>query len=361
MNKKSIYHWIPNSNLGGCEILLQTFLQGQENHRHIIFTSKEGPAISLWQEHDVEIIYLPNWNRHNPMLWAYELKRYLIKFNPGYFISWSTSRLPFLRWTLKDIKNLRYIVHVGNKITISGVRLFEWTFVDFLLGLKKKDSRLMVIGCSKYVEISIKQDRYFRHFNSIGILNGVRECFFKEYKRKQHPNNISLGTVGRLDAMKRQDEMIMRIKKMTERGYFTMFYIIGNGNEEYNLKKLVSTLKLESNVVFRGQQFDIIEELKKIDIFLFNSTEHEGMGIALAEAMSMGLVCIVNDSPLMREMLGDIGIFFSDTEDFMKKIENVLNDQEKMFEISTKVRQRAKKLFAPNVFFKNYMKYLELN
>jgi glycosyltransferase involved in cell wall biosynthesis len=74
-------------------------------------------------------------------------------------------------------------------------------------------------------------------------------------------------------------------------------------DEEYvgRIKKLVSELQLEERVVFAGEVHDIQRFLRSIDIFAFCSHQ-EGCPVAVLEAMSCGLPCVVTDIAGIRDM-----------------------------------------------------------
>jgi glycosyltransferase involved in cell wall biosynthesis len=74
-------------------------------------------------------------------------------------------------------------------------------------------------------------------------------------------------------------------------------------DEEYveRIKKLVSELQLEERVVFAGEVQDIQRFLRSIDIFAFCSHQ-EGCPVAVLEAMSCGLPCVVTDIAGIRDM-----------------------------------------------------------
>ena len=59
-----IYHWIPTCNLGGCEVLLNSFIDNtSKDIKHIILTTKAGDALSLWKQDNVSIRYIPEWGK----------------------------------------------------------------------------------------------------------------------------------------------------------------------------------------------------------------------------------------------------------------------------------------------------------
>ena len=80
------------------------------------------------------------------------------------------------------------------------------------------------------------------------------------------------------------------------------------------------------------------------------------MGIALAEAMSKGLICVVKDCPLMHEILGECGVYYSTQREFQQQIERLQSIDIRA--LSIKTRERAEMLFKPKVFAEKYINIL---
>ena len=98
----------------------------------------------------------------------------------------------------------------------------------------------------------------------------------------------------------------MSIKTLKERDIKTKLFLIGDGSLKSKLLlKLTKNLKLRNDVQFLGARNDIEKILDKIDIFVFSTTEDEGFGIAMAEAMGKGLPVIASDVGACREILQD--------------------------------------------------------
>ncbi|MBD1153309.1 glycosyltransferase family 4 protein [Pelagibacterales bacterium SAG-MED24] len=97
-------------------------------------------------------------------------------------------------------------------------------------------------------------------------------------------------TVSRFDKRKNHEKVIMALRNLKQLYPDIVYVSIGYGHEEQNIKKLVSELGLESQVMFFK---DISNDLKnallaKSDIFVMPSIIHktsvEGFGIAYVEA-----------------------------------------------------------------------------
>lgn len=88
-------------------------------------------------------------------------------------------------------------------------------------------------------------------------------------------------------------------------------WLIGEGPQEGELASLVGAMGLQSRIILPGA-FDTVEDvLAAADAFVLPSL-HEGMSIALLEAMAAGLPCVVSDIPGNRILIDhdDTGVVF---------------------------------------------------
>ncbi|MCR4311428.1 MAG: glycosyltransferase, partial [Candidatus Taylorbacteria bacterium] len=88
------------------------------------------------------------------------------------------------------------------------------------------------------------------------------------------------------------------LKKYTKMG----MVIVGSGPLRKSLKFKVKSLKLEDNVVFKGQQEDTISYYKTAHLFLQTSL-YEGFGLALLEAVTARCPSVSTDVGIASEFL----------------------------------------------------------
>ena len=74
----------------------------------------------------------------------------------------------------------------------------------------------------------------------------------------------------------------------------SIFMIIGSGADEDKLKKMANKLGIDERVSFMGYRNDVPDLLRAADVLLFPS-RHEGLGMAIVEAMAAGLPVLVSD------------------------------------------------------------------
>ena len=137
--------------------------------------------------------------------------------------------------------------------------------------------------------------------------------------------------VGKLLTSKGFDRMIRIQKRLTDEGYDTHFYALGEGPQRNALEAMVKNLGCEESVTFLGYQTNPYKYVAKCDLFVCAS-HAEGFSTAATEALIVGTpVCTVEVSG-MKEMLGshnEYGIVTeNDEEALYQGIKKLLDNPE---------------------------------
>ena len=141
--------------------------------------------------------------------------------------------------------------------------------------------------------------------------------------------------VGRIEGhQKRQLVLIQCFAKLADQFPQWDIYFYGPvSDKKYksDIDQFVKTHHLETRIHFEGIKQNIIKELNKGDIFAFPSA-YEGFGLALTEAMSVGLPSIgFSYAPAVNELIidGENGYLASDDDEFTSKLSLLMENQEK--------------------------------
>lgn len=129
---------------------------------------------------------------------------------------------------------------------------------------------------------------------------------------------ILLGTVARLHAIKRIDTAI---RLLTDQPHWHLA-LAGQGPEEERLRAMARQLGVSDRVYFIGEIAPerIGDFLGGLDVFVFPSMA-ETFGLAAVEAANAGVITVVNDLPVLREVLsyhGKPAALFVDAADHAK-------------------------------------------
>ncbi len=194
-------------------------------------------------------------------------------------------------WTLKDtafnrIRRLRdALIHPLNRcldkfsdsvIVISNAIKMEWD-------RKQKSCKYKVIY------LPFTQEKFVKNsFSQSG-----EDLFFK-YDKNCNDNEIRIGTVSRLSEEKGLQYLIKAFAEVKSNNKNAKLYIAGSGNYEGKLKKLANKNHLEKDAIFLGHVHNVYTFLKEVNLFVLTSRS-ESLGVAIMEAMSVGLPVVASD------------------------------------------------------------------
>ena len=126
-----------------------------------------------------------------------------------------------------------------------------------------------------------------------------------------------IGTVGRLNEVKRQDRLIRGFARVAETKPSAHLLIVGAGPQLDDLCRLTAELHLDSRVHFAGYQTEPERFLGAMDVFGLTSRS-EGMPLAILESWAAGVPIIASRVGGVPELIDDgvTGLLFDpDDED----------------------------------------------
>lgn len=222
-------------------------------------------------------------------------------------------------------------------------------------------------------------------YNNIDYLFALTKCLYNDYKEflenNKHtkvelvPNMLyeipkcnskldkkNIITISRLDYGKKNDDIIKSFSKIKESNW--KLYIIGDGKEFNNLKKLINDLNLKNKVILTGYKNK--EEINKYmldsSLFLMASIT-EGLPMVLLEAMSYGIPCIAYDVPSgVNDIIEDgrNGYIIKNRNEleYIKRIEEVINDSKLRNKLGLNAKEKAKEFSKEKIvnIWKNILK-----
>lgn len=206
-----------------------------------------------------------------------------------------------------------------------------------LFGLMRKPDSYIekkLIEITKYIDLIVGMgNRTVDFFKKKGVITnfcaipgGIPQ---KDIDDNSITKTFDLIFVGRLEEVKRIDILLSTVKILTEKLSLIQLLIVGTGSLEICLKNLAEKLELQSNVTFCGYQRDVFSWLRKAKIFVLTS-DSEGLPLALMEAMTAGLPCVVSDVGELGEIVenGQNGYLVNSRspELFAEPILNIFND-----------------------------------
>lgn len=118
---------------------------------------------------------------------------------------------------------------------------------------------------------------------------------FIPYDKSENGNKIIV-TVSRLSPEKHIENAVYAAELLVKNNVLNFtWYIVGNGSEYNNLKKIISDKNLEDKVILLGNQVNPYPYVRYSDVYVHTSYV-ESQGIAILEAMALGKLCVVTKS-----------------------------------------------------------------
>lgn len=147
----------------------------------------------------------------------------------------------------------------------------------------------------------------------------IRKTIREKFNIKK--TDIILGHVGTMNTVKNQEFLIKLMDIISQKKSDYKLLLVGDGPNFKNIHKLVNELNLSNYVILAGMQKNVHEILQAMDIYLFPSL-YEGMPLALLEAQSASLPCIVSDA-ITTEAILNKNIELLPLNDQMRWVESI--------------------------------------
>lgn len=196
--------------------------------------------------------------------------------------------------------------------------------------------------CSRFTDVLItinKEDYAFAkkhmHAGQVEYIPGVGvdtkefklEGFDKSAKRKEleiTDEDFMVLSVGELNENKNHEIVVRAISRLANSNIH--YFIAGKGSKDSYLLELAKELNV--NLHLLGYRTDIIELLNTADVYAFPSFR-EGLSVALMEAMSAGLPCVVSKIRGNVDLIDTEGGCLCDPNDidsFANNIQKLMDD-----------------------------------
>ena len=228
-------------------------------------------------------------------------------------------------------------LYKGELTFLQWVRAYIGTYIHYI---RFKKSNFYVLCSSAYTCADLNKffefkDRcfkwgYFPETKKYDDINGIIDA--KE--------NNSILWCARLIDWKHPEVAVLLAEKLKRDGYKIKLNIIGGGELEKEIQKLIHDKNLNDCVTMVGviQQDNVREYMEKSKIFLFTSDSNEGWGAVLNEAMNSGCACVashaIGSAPyLIEDSVNGFLYRNGDFDDLYKKVTLLLDKPDKCKEM----------------------------
>ena len=160
-------------------------------------------------------------------------------------------------------------------------------------------------GKERLIKIGINSDKITVINNCLNYIDYGHINYDKDAILNKKGAVLNLLITGKLNKVKKIHLLLYSIKELLSLGHQVNCNIVGDGEEESNLKQLSKKLEIESSVTFHGAIFDV--EIHKFfmqaDIYVIPGS----VGLSIVHAFSFGLPLITTDN--LKEHRPEIEIF----------------------------------------------------
>jgi glycosyltransferase involved in cell wall biosynthesis len=360
MKKRTkLLHLTPLAAYGGCEVNCLRLIQARGDcDHHVVVFDRRGPITAEWERAGASVQHLGEWQR--------DAARFVIALaawskwesRPDAVIYWSTSRLPSVlgvigRWEAPCV------VHLGNPLGAGLISRARRQVDDWA---HRAHPNVTLVACSNYVAESHHGSAYFRKFPIQVIYNPVEPALDRDRDHRDLCSGRAprVGMVARLDRIKDHRTLIRALAVAAAARTDIEIEFAGDGPLRAELQREAARLGVGGRVRFLGFA-PVGPLLLDWDIYAHSTTDSEGMGTAVAEAMTSGLPCLVSDLRVMREVCGEDGAAYAragDDASFSRGLLQLADDLPRRKSLGRTAQERARKMFGLNAIASAYLKVL---
>ncbi|BBT22108.1 glycosyltransferase [Aeromonas caviae] len=310
VNPKKITLIITGLGMGGaerqvCDLADQFSAKGHE----VLLIAMTGEALNRPQSAKIEVVELGMVKTPIGFIKAYWQARQLIKqFKPDVVHSHMVHANLFSRLLRLSVRIPKLICTAHNTSEGGRGRMLAYRITDKLCDISTNVSQEAVDAF--FAQGAVAKGRMLAMHNGIDT---ERFTFDINHRiRLRTELNISeeiplLLAVGRLNVAKDYPNLLLAFHHIIKAGSLAHLVIIGVGDEETKLIKMVAELGLCKRVYFLGLRHDVHEWMSAADLFVLSSA-WEGFGLVVAEAMACERVVVATDCGGVKEVLGDCGM-----------------------------------------------------
>lgn len=207
------------------------------------------------------------------------------------------------------------------------IEKFFIKYTDALITITKEDYKLS--------KKKFKTNVYYIH--GVGVDASkyipVDDKTKSELRKKHNINKKSFVCIctGELKKNKNQNLIVGVAKKIIKRYPDFKLFLAGNGPKEKDLKELIKSLGIESNVIMLGYT-TILQEYVQCADLIVSASKREGLPLNIIEAMLCKKAVVASVNRGHNELVenGKTGFLVNKENEFENKIIELINDREKL-------------------------------
>jgi glycosyltransferase involved in cell wall biosynthesis len=358
MAKIKLLHITSSLKMGGAEQVLYTLVTQLDAQKfdHCVIYFHEGPYVAKLKESGISIIQVRGFFfRYDPVFFV-RLYGAIRKQNPDciHTLLWVAN---FAGRLCAWVQRIPCVSVFHNNLKTDGrVRnAIDWLTLRFARTLVAvsdpvKQSAHTYLGCKGEIKV---------------IQNGIHRSKIQgpgKARESLGMDNIHfiIGTVGRFEPVKRYDLLLACAAPLLKRYPHVRMCFVGLGSQEEALRAQVIELGIADRVVFVIGQ-PAMDYYPLFDCFV-QTTAQEGVSIALLEAMSFGLPCVVmhdtNQHPVIENARDGIVVNAADYQGFQAALEVVITNKIMGERLGAAAREKVLNSFDASEMVREYKRVI---
>lgn len=205
--------------------------------------------------------------------------------------------------------------------------------------------------------------------NVIYVNNGINEenfSFMQKSSGADGEKKLNMICVGHFNQNKQQDFVLRALRELKQKNREALekvhFTAIGPAEEAYlaELKRLVCEYRIEDYVTFEGFEPNVPKRLRQYNVYI-NSSITETLPLSVMEAMASGLPALVTptDGGEMIVRDGMDGFVCKTPRDMAEKMEQLLEEDQLLSEMSRNARTRIEQEFSLRQYISRFEEVLD--
>ena len=310
----------------------------------------------------VNLIHLP-MSRNIHLLKDLKSLFFLIKFIKKLkfdIVHAHSSKAGFLFRVAAYLKGIKKIYYTPHCFYFQGTEGFKKRIFSFFERILSKISTKIIVSESEY---KIAKDNKIANDSKLEVINNA--IYFQEYKRNTQVRqtlmkyNIKVesfivGSIGRLSLQKDWETYIYVANEVLKTYPKVVFLIVGSGEQEKELRRLILELGLESKIILTGYIADIHNIYGIMDIYVSTSL-WEGLPYVFLEAMQYKKAIVATNSTNQEMIFDKDNVFLCPVKDY-KYISNKVISLIENKKLTKKMGEQGRALLERKYSFELFVK-----